>query len=297
MKKVVLYISGEKTIRIWNARTGIHELSIEGHTDAVNTASYSPDSKRIVSASEDKTIRLWDATTGRCLNKIEENDNVQSVCFSPNGESIVSITNKQICIWNARTGKCKYTLKKQRYGGGNFAFYSQDGKYIVSGSDDCSLCIWNIESGKCVKVLLHDSSVNAASASPKGKQIVSASSDKIYIWDMENFECIKIIKSHWGTVNSVGFSPDGMSIVSTTNDKISVWDIDTGMCYYVIDNDGKELIPSSFSPDGKFIISASGISIRIWNALPSLKTAVSKARERFKARILSQEEKKQYYLK
>ena len=37
---------------------------LEGHTGEVNSVSFSPDGKFIVSGSADKTVRVWDATNG-----------------------------------------------------------------------------------------------------------------------------------------------------------------------------------------------------------------------------------------
>ena len=60
----------DKTARLWDAATGkpIGE-PLTGHTDAVSSAAFSPDGKRIVTASEDKTARLWDAATGKPIGE------------------------------------------------------------------------------------------------------------------------------------------------------------------------------------------------------------------------------------
>ena len=38
---------------------------LQGHTDAVMSAAYSPDGQSIVTASWDRTIRIWGANTGQ----------------------------------------------------------------------------------------------------------------------------------------------------------------------------------------------------------------------------------------
>jgi len=40
---------------------------LSGHKDTVNTAAYSPDGMRVVTASSDKTSRVWDSGNGDLL--------------------------------------------------------------------------------------------------------------------------------------------------------------------------------------------------------------------------------------
>ena len=58
--KVVVTGSDDKTVRVWNARTGEAIHALEGHTAAVTSVSISPEGRIIASGSSDKTIRLWD---------------------------------------------------------------------------------------------------------------------------------------------------------------------------------------------------------------------------------------------
>ncbi|MFP3040759.1 caspase family protein [Treponema primitia] len=46
-------------------RPGTLLLTLSGHSGGVGSAAYSPDGRRIVSASGDKTMKIWDAETGR----------------------------------------------------------------------------------------------------------------------------------------------------------------------------------------------------------------------------------------
>ena len=56
--------SSDRSVRIWNAHTGMQMQVFEGHTDSVTSVAFSVDGTRIVSGSDDKSVRVWDVTTG-----------------------------------------------------------------------------------------------------------------------------------------------------------------------------------------------------------------------------------------
>jgi WD domain, G-beta repeat len=66
-------------------------LILEGHDDHVNSAAFSPDGSRIVTASNDKTARIWDAASAKEIAVLRGHDlYVQSAAFSPDGSRIVT---------------------------------------------------------------------------------------------------------------------------------------------------------------------------------------------------------------
>src|SRR5205085_11719873 len=84
-----------------------------GHHNAVSAVVWSPDGKRIASASYDKTVQVWDAATGHLsLNYRGHSNMVSAVAWSPDGKDIASASfDKTVQIWDATTGRRLWTFR------------------------------------------------------------------------------------------------------------------------------------------------------------------------------------------
>ena len=82
--------------------------SFSGHEDDIRSAAFSPDGKRIVTASWDRTARIWDAATGKPIGEPlrGHEDVVMSAAFSPDGQRIVTASKDRTArVWDAATGQ------------------------------------------------------------------------------------------------------------------------------------------------------------------------------------------------
>jgi serine/threonine protein kinase len=153
-------------VKVRDAQTGLLKLTLKGHSGTftskrgqvrraaeVNSVSFSPDGKRIVSGSEDNTLKVWDAQTGKeTLTLKGHSGPVFSVSFSPDGKRIVSGSHGndfmdpgEIKVWDAQTGLETLTLEGHSEPVYSVSF-SPDGKRIVSGSGDKTVKVWDISS-------------------------------------------------------------------------------------------------------------------------------------------------------
>src|SRR5687767_1235838 len=69
-------------------------IRLQGHTDGVTSARFSPDGQSIVSGSLDNTVRIWNLSDVSEVFKLKgENaasQKVHFVAFSPSGDSIIA---------------------------------------------------------------------------------------------------------------------------------------------------------------------------------------------------------------
>jgi WD40 repeat protein len=146
----ILSASWDNTARIWNTVTGECEAELQGHSDDLNSAVFSPNGMHIVSASSDNTARIWNTVTGECEAELKEHTGwVSSAVFSPDSTHIVTASlDGTARIWNIVTGKCEAVLKGHTDCFSS-AVFSSDGIYIASVCTNYTVRIWNTVTGEC----------------------------------------------------------------------------------------------------------------------------------------------------
>ena len=97
---------------LWDAATGQELLTLKGHTNVVTSVAFSPDGKRLASASF-KTVKVWDAATGKELLTLKGHTEwVKSVAFSADGQRLASASwDGTVKIWDATTDEEMLTRK------------------------------------------------------------------------------------------------------------------------------------------------------------------------------------------
>jgi WD40 repeat protein len=105
--------------------------------------AFSPDGKRVVTASDDNTARLWNANDGKLLVDPLKGHagEVRAVAFSPDGTRVATASEDHTArLWDATDGKLLAILPSS--GAVRSVAFSPDGLRLATASDDGTAGIW-----------------------------------------------------------------------------------------------------------------------------------------------------------
>lgn len=209
-------------------------------------------SKTLATISRDGLIKVWNVYSGKCLTTFTASiahEDISCIALSPNGGLLASASKH---MWWRRDG--------QQHRATDSSLVKKPG----------TIKIWNISSQSAL-VMLHGANEGddffAVAFSPDSKQLASASTYYVQIWDVSDGTCQKILWEHTNAIGSVVFAPDSTLLASASYDgTMKIWDLNTSVYVRTLSHETINLHSIVFSPNSKHLASATTDGkIKLWD--------------------------------
>jgi eukaryotic-like serine/threonine-protein kinase len=253
--------------------------TLTGHKRAILSVAYSPDGRRLASASDDQTVKIWDVTTGLAIHTLVVNQYVHAVAFHPGGARLASAGAGPkggawtVTLWDVGTGQVIRTFPQGHAKTIHQLAYSPDGKILASTSRDGTVKLWDSDAGSLVRTLKdhHDDVPSEIVFSPDGKTLLSAGGGEptTRFWDVATGQVAATLKD---TSGIIAITPNGKTLAFSSDDgTIKLWDIAAGSVVRTFrdHHNVDPIVNLAFSADGKILasIGSSGQAVILWDAV------------------------------
>jgi WD40 repeat protein len=284
--KQVLSGSFDKTIRLWDVKTGRQTRQFSGNRGVVFCVRFLADGVRAVSGGysvEENSgeLILWDVATGTKIREFPgHNGSVKSVAVLPDGKHMVAAAHhssrgiEEMILWNLDTANQvrRYDAKTP-----DVVAVSADGRRILTGGENTKLSVLDTETGKRVAEFeMHTGGINSVAILPRGDNAVSSSGipdDVTILWNTKTGQPIRRFIGQSG--RGLAVNRDGTQMLASggtlLQQTIHLTDIATGeeiARFDAIDGLVKSI---DISPDGLTAVSSNGKNVTLWS-LPAQTT-------------------------
>ncbi|MEG3919575.1 CHAT domain-containing protein [Microcoleus sp. T3_A4] len=279
----------------------------------VNSATFSPDSSQILTASEDKIARLWD-TKGNLLAEfpLGHEKAVKSIVFSPDGRQFLTASNDETArLWDLKGNLLtEFRGHKERL---ESAVFSPDGSQILTESLDDTARLWDLKGNLLAEFRVDERHLGRVIFSPDSRQILTTSSETFgpgiaRLWDTKG-NLLAEFRGHEGAIHSAVFSPDGSQVLTAGNDGTArLWDVSVAIAAQAEQmaalqtfqeslsqnnaqlaelQENQEVQRAVFSPDSRHILTTTEKVVHLWDTNGNLLTEFQVSKERLSRPVFS----------
>ncbi|XP_012288192.1 POC1 centriolar protein homolog A isoform X2 [Orussus abietinus] len=189
---------------------------------AVRSVRFSPDGKKLITASNDKSIKLWVLSRKKFLTSFMGHTNwVNTAKFSPDGRLVVSCSDdKKIKLWDTVSGRNVKTFHEVKEAASDVEFHPS-GAAIGTANIGGSIKVYDLRTACLYQHYdCHKGPVSKIRFHPNGNFMLTASWDStMKILDLLEGRPIYTLKGHSGRVTAIQFSTCGEHFISGGSDK------------------------------------------------------------------------------
>lgn len=225
---MVVTVSTENTVRLWDNSTGLEMGRLIGHGEQVFDVEMSPDGESVVTGGADQTARIWNVFTFETRHILRHDAAVRAVAFSSDNQLVLTGGDDfKLYLWDAVMGEALSQFEGHS-GIVRAVTFSPDNRLIASGSDDFSANLWDASTGELIHAFIgHSDAITAIVFSPDGRFLLTGSADQTArLWDVTTGETIRLFIGHTDAVRSVLFSSNGEQVITGDGNSAFIWHTD-----------------------------------------------------------------------
>lgn len=279
-------------LRVWDAETGEHLKTLEGHTDWVRATRFAKDDNRLVSVAADHTVCLWSLTGDESmLSRRLAGGALQAVAWRPDGLALAtagfgdSLREYDLTDDGAEPIERPCACEDTRA-----VAYSPDGRWLAAAGRNGVVRVWDrVASGPPRDLPTDGRRVRALVFSPGGETLAAGGDGPtLRLWRFDDAAgafggvtgAPEELLIRPGKVHALAFLDDNLLSVGGTRDEIRVWDTDTRSPRAVLKGHTGAVAALAASADGRRLVSGSfDTTVRVWDLDPSsLPAAVTASR-------------------
>uniref|UniRef100_A0A452TH38 Apoptotic peptidase activating factor 1 n=1 Tax=Ursus maritimus TaxID=29073 RepID=A0A452TH38_URSMA len=230
-----------------------------GHLSWVHCVMFSPDGSSFLTSSDDQTIRVRNTEIfilGIDVYYLRVAEFLGTNFLGISILKILELLNNR--IFQSRIGHKKTVQHIQ---------FTDDGKTLISSSDDSSIQVWNWQSEEYVFLQAHQETVKDFKLLKNSKLLSWSFDGTVKVWSIITGRIEKDFVCHRDTVLSCDISPDATKFSSTSADKTAkIWSFDLLSPLHELRGHKGCVRCSVFSVDSTLLATGDDNGeIRIWN--------------------------------
>ncbi len=224
----------------------------------------SPDGARLAIGRGNRIV-IHDCTATNFPILVEaevHRDAVRSLAWSPDGQALASGSFREIKLWDASDLKEAWSISSDLLGQITALRFTPAGNSLIAADSLAAhtgwLRVFSADSGKSsARWQAHADTIFDLSVSPDGKQLATASGDKLVkVWELASQKEITQFE-HAGAVPGVAFGSNATEVVTVSADKqLKVWDLKTRETSVSARGKKHGFSAVAWSADGKRIVAS-----------------------------------------
>ncbi|MGD0529700.1 MAG: protein kinase, partial [Polyangiaceae bacterium] len=265
--------SDDRSVRLWDARTGTMLHTIDGFQGSIEWIAFSHDGRSLVAASAGQHPRVstWSVPGGAPLTGFDLHRAMSRVEFTPDDAAlVVGDFDGYLRAYDLASGATRLEARPFRDRITSIAFRPGTSQMLLS-SNDHTAAVWDWRTLKPVSTFAaFDRKVSSASYSADGRYLLLAESEHhIHVYDATKLTRLRTIHVPESAPDpDAFFSPDARLVVAGAKDgRIRVWHTSSGALLRLIDaQPAGQLYRMALRGDGNEVATMGGDgAVNLWS--------------------------------